>query len=381
MHLLKQLSIGFFALALTSCGNLNSIHHQSLVDYSTTQVITTDAKQRHLIAARKETQTVDTDKKTTTTTVSHIICAEPSPDAFSVYSAAVAADASKANELQAGLRIATGETGATIGLRTESIQLLRDAMYRLCEAYAAGALTKQQYAELLQKYQKSMVTLIAIAQLTNAVRPPQVVISNQAQLQATSDLLAAKNKLDDASAELDKQTTELASLNKELKDSETKLGKAYKEACPNGTAVEPATQADCEKHNKLLTKQTDTIAKRSSAEKNQKEWQKVVDGEQAKLLLSNTSSSTVTPIVVTPIDPKALIHIANVVSNMTDAVFTDDSVQACLGILRQPADQQQLFVEELEKQNVSLEQVKQLCGSILFGPISNLVQANKTNGN
>lgn len=374
MHLLKQLSIGIFALALTSCGNLNSIHHQSLVDDSTTQVITTDAKQRHLIAARKETQTVDTDEKTTTT-VSHIICAEPSPDAFSVYSAAVAADASKVSELQAGLRIATGETGATIGLRTESIQLLRDAMYRLCEAYAAGALTEQQYAELLQKYQKSMVTLIAIAQLTNAVRPPQVVISNQAQLQATSDLLAAKNKLDEASAALDKQTTELAALNKELKDSETKLGKAYKEACPNGTAVEPATQADCEKHKELLTKQTDITAKRSSAEKNQKEWQKVVDGEQAKLLLSNTSSSTVTPIVVTPIDPQALIHIANVVSNMTDAVFIDDAMQICLDLVRQSRDNETKFAATIESMGVDKNDVLQMCNQIFIKAIQNKAPA------
>lgn len=375
MHLLKQLSIGILALALTSCGNLNSIHHKSLVKDSTTQVITTDAKQRHLIAINKAPSIKHIGNATIVSDSQHIICAEPSPDAFSVYSAAVAADASKANELQAGLRIATGETGATIGLRTESIQLLRDAMYRLCEAYAAGALTEQQYAELLQKYQKSMVTLIAIAQLTNAVRPPQVVISNQAQLQATSDLLAAKNKLDDASAELDKQTTELAALNKQLKDSETKLGKAYKEACPNGTAVEPATQEGCKRHKDLLTTQTDITAKRSSAEKNQKEWQKVVDGEQAKLLLSNTSSSTVTPIVVTPIDPNALIHIADVVSNMTDAVFIDDAMQICLDLVRQSRDNETKFAATIESMGVDKNDVLQMCNQIFIKAIQNKAPA------
>lgn len=373
MQLLKPLFMTAFVSLLCSCGNLNSIYHQSSVDDSTTQVITTDAKQRHLIAVRKETTN---DVKTP-----QIICVEPSPDAFSVYSAAVETDASKANELQAGLRIATGETGATIGLRTESIQLLRDAMYRLCEAYAAGALSKMQYTELLQKYQKSMVTLIAIAQLTNAVRPPQVVIGNQAQLQATSDLLAAKNKLDGANAELTKQTTDLAELNKQLKDSETKLGKDYKDACPNGTAASPATQADCDNHKELLSKQTELTAKRNSADKNLKEWQKVVDGEQAKLSLSNTSSSTVSPIVVTPIDPQALIHVANVVSKMTDAVFVDDSVQVCLDLLRQPPDQQALFTEELAKKNVNLDEVKKFCGAIILGPISNLVKSTKAQSN
>jgi hypothetical protein len=367
MQLLKSLCMTAFVSLLCSCGNLNSIYHQSSVDDSTTQVITTDAKQRHLIAVRKVTTT---DVKTP-----QIICVEPSPDAFSVYSAAVEADASKANELQAGLRIATGETGATIGLRTESIQLLRDAMYRLCEAYAAGALNELQYTELLQKYQKSMVTLIAIAQLTNAVRPPQVVIGNQAQLQATSDLLAAKNKLDGANAELTKQTTDLAELNKQLKDSETKLGKDYKDACPNGTAASPATQADCDNHKELLSKQTELTAKRNSADKNLKEWQKVVDGEQAKLSLSNTSSSTVSPVVVTPIDPQALIHVANVVSQMTDAVFIDDAMQICLDLVRQSREDETKFAAMTKSMEVDKNDVLQMCNQIFIKAIQNKAPA------
>lgn len=63
------------------------------------------------------------------------MCAEPSPDAFAVYSAALEAKASEAKEFTAGLKATISEGAGTIAVRTEAITLMRDVMYRLYEAY------------------------------------------------------------------------------------------------------------------------------------------------------------------------------------------------------------------------------------------------------
>ena len=63
------------------------------------------------------------------------MCAETSPDAFAVYSAAIEANASKAKELTAGLKAAMGEDAGTMGIRTKATTLMSDAKYRLSAIY------------------------------------------------------------------------------------------------------------------------------------------------------------------------------------------------------------------------------------------------------
>lgn len=176
-----------FAFTLSGCANLNSIHRSTDNDDSTIDFI--DAKQRAVWRVKNKTE-----GKT-------IICAEPSPDVFSVFSANFGANASKGN-IQAAFNTAIAEGGSTIGIRTASIQLLRDAMYRACEAYASGALTPQEYARLTKRYQKSMVTLLAIEQLTNTVYPPIISLTstshseyNRQIVEATKAQIATKDKL------------------------------------------------------------------------------------------------------------------------------------------------------------------------------------------
>ncbi len=73
-------------------------------------------------------------------------CAEPSPDALSAFSAELSADAKYKQTVEAALAFAQREASSFVGLRTQTIQLLRDGMYRLCEGYLSGALTKADFA-------------------------------------------------------------------------------------------------------------------------------------------------------------------------------------------------------------------------------------------
>ncbi len=143
-----------------------------------------------------------------------VICAEPSPDALTVISAS--AGASAASEIAAAssrstrdqqsgtdgrsgqslsVTAALAEQGAFVGLRTQSIQLLRDTMYRLCEGYAAGAISESEFTAMQRRYQSTMMGLLAIEQLTRPVVAAQVVLASSATGSAgpsASDMAADK---------------------------------------------------------------------------------------------------------------------------------------------------------------------------------------------
>ena len=123
-----------------------------------------------------------------------VICAEPSPDAISAFAAQLALDADVADDIKPGIAASLTESTAFVGLRTQSIQLLRDAMYRLCEGYINGALGEDAYEVLMRRYQKFMVALLAIEQLTGTQRSPAVAITTEA-IAGTSTISAIQDQL------------------------------------------------------------------------------------------------------------------------------------------------------------------------------------------
>ncbi|WP_053572348.1 hypothetical protein [Caballeronia cordobensis] len=107
------------------------------------------------------------------------MCAEPSPDVAKALSDAITASTNAtANglkvlggtgaeaSLDAFLSTARGGSIGELGRRLPTTQLLRDGVYRLCEAYANGAITREEYALVLSRYGETMVTLLAIESLT-----------------------------------------------------------------------------------------------------------------------------------------------------------------------------------------------------------------------
>lgn len=153
----------------------------------------------------------------------HVICAEPSPDALTVISAS--AGVSAANAISAGATRSTGrgdesanseagqnvnvsaalaEQGAFVGLRTQSIQLLRDTMYRLCEGYAAGAISDDEFTAMQRRYQSTMMGLLAIEQLTRPVVAAQVVLASTANAQAGAS--SGDSAVDKAQTRVDEKT-------------------------------------------------------------------------------------------------------------------------------------------------------------------------------
>ena len=133
---------------LAGCGNSHSVYRDFDVDDGSGAMV--DIKQRAVIASKSKTTKEGITKEKT------IVCAEPSPDALSAYAAEIAGEGSVPENVKAAFSAAFQENSAFVGLRTQSIQLLRDSLYRLCEGYMSGALDKPHYQALFRRYQKSM---------------------------------------------------------------------------------------------------------------------------------------------------------------------------------------------------------------------------------
>ncbi|MEM7408881.1 MAG: hypothetical protein AAF430_01435 [Myxococcota bacterium] len=144
-----------------------------------------DAKQRVVLSKRYKTSKGER----------VMTCAEPSPDALQALSAALAAAVQVAEKGSGEISANTAEGALNIGLRTQSIQLLRDAMYRICEGYFSSAIGGPDYQLLHLRYRDSMVALLAIEQLTGAVRPQLYGIGAGGTSSVTSE-----SKSDDSSS-------------------------------------------------------------------------------------------------------------------------------------------------------------------------------------
>ena len=106
-----------------------------------------------------------------------VVCAEPVPDALSVLASQLAGNVNVYSKVDVGLSTADQQSAAFVGLRTQSIQLLRDQGYNLCQAYMNGAIDKAEYNVLLRRNQKDMAAILAIEQLTTIAKSAAATIS------------------------------------------------------------------------------------------------------------------------------------------------------------------------------------------------------------
>jgi uncharacterized protein YdcH (DUF465 family) len=226
MH--KLLLIGLLALGMSGCANTNSVYRDFKVDDGVGAMV--DVKQRAVIASKRQGKT--------------IVCAEPSPDALSAYAAELSAKADTPGKTAAQFAAAFQESASYIGLRTQAIQLLRDSMYRLCEAYMSGGIDETQYQLLLRRYQKNMVALLTIEQLTGAIRVPPVTINTQGSAEAARSLssLAQEIKLDESKiSDLDEK---IKTLNSELTGAEASKKASLEAEIAKLTKEKTALEAD-----------------------------------------------------------------------------------------------------------------------------------------
>lgn len=213
------LSRAFILISITSllsaCGALNNIYWTQGINDKDGKVFTVDAKQRHLLinpnifdtpvelkndvyyVQPKSTSSitrytkVGPDGKTMipdyTETVTNYVetgqesavrwrmCAEAPPDVFAAVNSSIAASGALNAKEKAQFAVGIAEAAGTIE-RTQTINLLRESMYRTCERWLSGALTKDQFIIQAARDQRSMVAVLAIEQLTGAVKRNSTII-------------------------------------------------------------------------------------------------------------------------------------------------------------------------------------------------------------
>jgi hypothetical protein len=218
-----------------------------------------DAKQRAVTFVPVPTETVITTSTNGTVTETVVskstpvrVCAEPSPDALTALATSAQGNLNAQDKLALGLAINQSESAASIGLRTQSIQLMRDVLFRICEDYQSGSLTPAGVETLTRRYQSSMVAILAIEQLTGALRAPAVKLGGsastggaeavatifQAQQKAKADFNAADVKASVSKKAHDDAVAALKALNDAGEADADKIKKATTEVDTTKTALD-----------------------------------------------------------------------------------------------------------------------------------------------
>lgn len=234
---------------LSGCANFNSVGRSSSLgggSYSENVAIHLDAQQRVVLSKGNMEK----------------ICSEPSPDAMAAYAAALGLGVQIPRIGGGSLAQGGSSSIADIGLRTQTITVMRDALYRICEASMNGTINEYHMPPLLVRGMDLTAVVLATEQLTGAVAASQAALVASAKASATasgSEMLRANEqaldlaKTDAANAKADYDTAKgkLAIQDQVVIDKQTAMNTATDEAAKaqlkNELAIEKANQESLQK--------------------------------------------------------------------------------------------------------------------------------------
>lgn len=194
-----------------------------------------------------------------------VVCAEPSPDVALAVAQSLGVGLSVFGGGNQGALSGTGATAegvAQLGERTQAIQLLRDQMYRACEAYANGAITGTTYNLIMSKNNDAMVTLMMAGVAGGEFGRAGAAIggASSSESKATvSSLLEVLEAADQAAEELTEAEEEKAAAEDNLEAKETiaadQEGKTEEEIAEEEEELEKAEDQAAAAEEKLREKQ------------------------------------------------------------------------------------------------------------------------------
>jgi len=234
---------------LCACANLNSIYRPvEIGSNSNGQAIALDIKQRAIFSMPRKVASNGVEVS------SVVVCAEPSSDALAVNSVGGGLGVTGTSGPQVQGALATGESAASVGLRTQSIQLLRDGLFSNCMSYLGGGLAPDEFYELQRRSQNFTLGLLAIEQLTGAVKAQQATLASNASASTGSEntdketaaLDDARKQLVDAQKALDQGKLDLESARKAASDQAVKVTSARKAKAALAKDASDASKSDAQ---------------------------------------------------------------------------------------------------------------------------------------
>lgn len=185
------------------------------------------AKPEQQLAVKPSKASVDSTSSRASTQTFRRFCAEPSPDVFAVLAQSLAVGASfgqtadpKAVEAALNTAFGSSEQASTIP-RTQTMNMLRELMYRTCERYLSGGISDLELPLQAIRDQRLMVSILAIEQLTGAVTPKPVTINVLADASSGSSGAEATVRIDEANKALNSKIEQVKTRQKEFDELNT----------------------------------------------------------------------------------------------------------------------------------------------------------------
>ena len=174
------LVVALWLLALSGCARLTSIYRSDSIPTDEPHLVSVDAKQRVVLTAPV--------KADATSRAVLSFCAEPPPDVFTALATSLGAEASVGQgadpAIAAKLATSISENAATVE-RSQTVNILREAMYRNCERYLSGAYDAEEFIVQAARDQQLIVQVLAIEQLTGAARAQATALTTIAKSSAS----------------------------------------------------------------------------------------------------------------------------------------------------------------------------------------------------
>lgn len=202
------------ALMSTGCARLTSIHRGKSMPSDKGHILSVDAKHRAILSVPLASSGAEPILR---------FCSEPPPDVFTAIAtgygikAMLGRDKTR-QDVGAEIQQTISENAATIG-KTQTVNILREMMFRNCERFLSGAASADEFIVQAARDQRAIVHVLAVEQLTGTATTQSAALTTLAKSAASgvtseSIQLLAKARADAQStqAAADKAKTDAAAL-------------------------------------------------------------------------------------------------------------------------------------------------------------------------
>ena len=259
--------VAMFGAVLAGCGDQGSTFSISKMMGDSGNAVLTSADLRAITSTK-----VGDGSRPGRVHPNQINCLEPSPDIAKAVSSNFNLGASLGitglpsgitPDLAVAFANARAEAVAQMTNRLATIQLLRDGLYRACEAYANGAISDTTYAVLLSRYDDTMVTLLMGELAAGNFGGKLAAIGGSTGGGASATLKRAIQ--DEAKAQLAEQ--EKTAAEQAVKDQEANVATANQNLAEAAEGDKAKAESDlAEEEGKLKAKQDELKTKTETAE-------------------------------------------------------------------------------------------------------------------
>lgn len=301
-------------------------------------------------------------------------CTEPSPDVASALvnalSLAVKADAAKgpfAGGVGVGTSFSSSQQIAQLAERTVAVQVLREAFWRACEAYANGGINEINYSLLLARIPETMATLRygelaggdfgrSLATIgtsgettSSAQGSAEGKLSDELAKQAATKLEESEKATRDAQRDVDRSLTEKRDLERKVAEKSEQVERQKDEIKTAPESAVPALERQLSETRreeraesaKLAEKSNEVVERQRKLDETRSENRKRLEEAKVAQQVATSAKASGTAQAAGGISNSAAKDVATVLKDMhrdflRDDFNSDSIITACLIALSNP---------------------------------------------